>query len=238
MVKREAFSWCMIGQTQIDWLFQPFSIFDPDTEPDSGDGVDGVTENHLAVFVEVLSPLGLLHELLHGLGVLECVGNEVVREQIGVLGNGTHEILCVAVVTSPSVDIFPCVHFVFHIQYKGRGIEWQRITIGVVEETVIVLVNLVGLVDLVFPFLLDGTVDGFLFGEWTTVAMQRHVTVGDIVTEDKEAHSDVVSRGSDWTASVLAVQHFEVVNDAVGNGLATVSAVATFKFVGFVEQRR
>lgn len=54
MVKREAFSWCMIGQTQIDWLFQPFSIFDPDTEPDSGDGVDGVTENHLAVFVVAL----------------------------------------------------------------------------------------------------------------------------------------------------------------------------------------
>ena len=238
MVKREAFSWCMIGQTQIDWLFQPFSIFDPDSEPDSGDGVDGITENHLAVFVEVLSPLGLLHELLHGLGVLECVGNEVVREQIGVLGNGTHEIPCVAVVTSPSVYIFPCGHFVFHVQNKGCGIEWQGVTVRVVKETIVVLVNLVGLVDLVFPLLLDGTVDAFLIGEWTTVAMQRHVTVGDIVAEDEEAHSDVVSRGSDWTASVLAVQHLEVVNDAVRNGLATVGAVATFKFVGFVEQRR
>lgn len=136
------------------------------------------------------------------------------------------------------MDIFPCGHFVLHVQYKGCGIEWQGITVWVVEETVVILVNLVGLVDLIFPFLLDGTVDALLIGEWTTVAMQRHVTVGNIVAEDKEAHSDVVSRGSDWTASVLAVQHFEVVNDAVGNGLATVSAVATFKFVGFVEQRR
>ena len=124
MVKREAFSWCMIGQTQIDWLFQPFSIFDPDAEPDAGDGVDGITKYHLAVFVEVLTPFGLFHELLHRLRVLEGVGNEVVREQIGVLGNGTHEIPCVAVVASPAVDIFPCGHFVFHIQHKGRGIEW------------------------------------------------------------------------------------------------------------------
>ena len=61
-------------------LFQPLPIFDPDTEPDAGDGINGISENHLAVLVEVLTPLGLLHELLHGLRVLEGLRDEVVGE--------------------------------------------------------------------------------------------------------------------------------------------------------------
>ena len=56
-------------------LFQPLLVLDPDAEPDAGDGVDGITKYHLTVFVEVLTPLGLLHELLHGLGVLEGLWN-------------------------------------------------------------------------------------------------------------------------------------------------------------------
>ena len=55
-------------------LFQPLLVLDPDTEPDAGDGVDGITKYHLAVFVEILSPLGLLHEFLHGLGVWKVSG--------------------------------------------------------------------------------------------------------------------------------------------------------------------
>ena len=59
-------------------LFQPLLVLDPDTEPDAGDGVDGITKYHFAVFVEVLTPLGLLHELLHGLCVLEGLRDEIV----------------------------------------------------------------------------------------------------------------------------------------------------------------
>ena len=129
-------------------------------------------------------------------------------------------------------------YVVLDIQNEGCRFEWQGIAIGVVEEAVVVLVNLVGLVDLVFPFLLDGSVDAFLVGEWTTVAMQRHVTVGNVVAEDEETHGDVVARGSNGTASVLAVQHLEIINDAVGNGFATVGAVASNAFVGLVVQWR
>ena len=219
-------------------LFQPFSVLDPDTEPDAGNGIDGITENHLTVFVEVLTPFGLLHELLHGLGVLESLRDEIVREQIGVLRNGTHEVPCVVVVASPTVGVFTRGYIVLNIHDEGCRFERQGITVWVVEETIVVLVNLVGLINLVFPFLLDGSVDAFLVGEWTTVAMQRHVTVGNVVAEDEETHGDVVSRGSDWTASVLAVQHLEVVDDAVGYGLATVGAVASNAFVRLVEQWR
>ena len=59
-------------------LFQPFSVFNPDTEPDAGNGINGITEYHLAVLVEVLTPLGLLHELLQGLRVLEGLGDKIV----------------------------------------------------------------------------------------------------------------------------------------------------------------
>ena len=59
-------------------LFQPLLVLDPDAEPDAGNGVDGITENHLAVFVKVQTPFGLLHELLHGLGVLEGLRDEIV----------------------------------------------------------------------------------------------------------------------------------------------------------------
>ena len=219
-------------------LFQPLLIFDPDAKPDAGDGVDGITENHLAVFVEVLTPLGLLHEFLHGLRVLESLRNEVVREQIGVLRNGTHEVPCVVVVASPTMSVLACGYIILDIHNERCRFEWQGIAIGVVEETVVVLINLVGLVDLVFPLLFNGSVDAFLVGEWTTVAMQRHVTVGYVVAEDEETHGDVVSRGSDWTTSVLAVQHLEVVDNAVGNGLATVGTVASNAFVGLVVQWR
>jgi len=198
-------------------LFQPFFVFNPNAEPDAGNGVDGITENHLAVFVEVLTPLSLLHELLHGLGVLEGLRDEIVREQIGVLRNGTHVVPCVVVVASPTMGVLARGYIVLDIQDKGCRFECQRIAVGVVKEAVVVLVNLVGLVDLVFPFLLDGSVDAFLVGEWTGVTMQRHVTVGNVVAEDEEAHGDVVARGSDGTASVLMVQHLEVVDDAVGN---------------------
>jgi len=68
--------------------------------------------------------------------------------------------------------------------------------------------------------------------------MQRHVTVGDIVAEDEEPHGDVVSCSGNGTTSILAVQHFEVVNDAMGNGLATVSTVAAVICIRLVEQRR
>ena len=175
---------------------------------------------------------------MHGLGVLEGLGNEVVREQIGVLRNGTHVVPCVVVVASPTVGVFARSYIILDIQDKGCRFEWQGIAIGVVEEAVVVLVNLVGFVNLVFPFLLDGSVDAFLVGEWTTVAMQRHVTVGYVVAEDEETHGDVVSSGSDWTASIFAVQHLEVVDDAVGYGLATVGTVASNAFVGLVEQWR
>ena len=219
-------------------LFQPLAVFDPDAEPDAGDGVDGIAKYHLAVFVEVLTPLGLLHELLHGLGVLEGLRNEVVREQVGVLRNGTHKVPCVVVVASPTMGVFACGYIILNIHDEGCRFEWQGITVWIVEEAVVVLVNLVGLINLVFPLLFDGSVDAFLVGEWTTVAMQRHVTVGYVVTEDEETHGNVVACGSDWTASVLAVQHLEVVDDAVGNGLATVGAIASNAFVGLVEQWR
>ena len=80
--------------------------------------------------------------------------------------------------------------------------------------------------------------DALLVGEWATVAMQRHVTVGDIVAENEESHCDVVPCRGDGTAPILAVQHLEVVNDAVGNGFAAVSAVAAVESIRLVEQRR
>ena len=129
-------------------------------------------------------------------------------------------------------------HIVLNFQNEGCRFELQGIAIGIVEEAVVVLVNLVGLVDLVFPFLLNGSMDAFLVGEWTTVAMQRHVTVGYVVTEDEETHGDVVACGGYGTSSILAVQHLEVVDDAVGNGLATVGAVASNAFVRLVVQWR
>ena len=104
--------------------------------------------------------------------------------------NGTHEVPCVVVVASPTMGVLARGYIVLDIHDEGCRFEWQRIAIGVVEEAVVVLINLVGLVDLVFPFLLDGSVDAFLVGEWTTVAMQRHVTVGYVVTEDEETHGD------------------------------------------------
>ena len=152
--------------------------------------------------------------------------------------NGTHVVPCVVVVASPTVGVLACGYIVLDIQDKGCRFEWQGITVGVIEETVVVLVNLVGLVDLVFPLLFNGSVDAFLVGEWTTVAMQRHVTVRYVVAEDEETHGDVVPRGSDWTTSVLAVKHLEIINDAVGYGLATVGAVASNAFVGLVVQWR
>jgi hypothetical protein len=52
MVKRKTF--VLYDWVNTNWLFQPFSIFDPDSEPGAGDGVDGITKYHLAVFVVAL----------------------------------------------------------------------------------------------------------------------------------------------------------------------------------------
>ena len=152
------------------------------------------------------------------------------------MGNGTHEVPCVVVVASPTMGVFARGYIVLDIQDKGCWFEWQGIAVGVVEETVVVLVDLVGLVDLVFPFLLNGSVDAFLIGEWTTVAMQWHVTVGNVVAEDEETHGDVVACSGDGASPILSMKHLEVVDDAMGNGLATVGAVASNAFVGLVVQ--
>jgi len=109
-----------LGVSQLR-LSQPLPILNPDTEPDAGDGVNGIAEDHLTVCVEIQPPLGLFHELLHGLRVLEGIGDEVVGEQIRVLRDGAHEVPCVVVLASPTVDIFPCGHIVLNIQDKGCG---------------------------------------------------------------------------------------------------------------------
>ena len=54
------------------------------------------------------------------------------------------------------------------------------------------------------------------------------MTVGDVVAEDEEAHGNVVVGGGERTAAVLHAQDLEVVDDAVGDGLAAVGAVAAF----------
>ena len=54
------------------------------------------------------------------------------------------------------------------------------------------------------------------------------MAVGNVVAEDEEAHGDVVVGGGERTAAVLHAQDLEVVDDAVGDGLAAVGAVAAF----------
>lgn len=90
-----------------------------------------------------MSPFGLFHELLHGLRVLEGLGDEVVGEEVRVLRDGTHVVPGVAVVAAPAVDVFPRGHLVFNRLHESRRLEWQGIAVGVVEETVVVLVNFI-----------------------------------------------------------------------------------------------
>ena len=65
--------------------------------------------------------------------------------------------------------------------------------------------------------------------------MQRHVAVGNVVAQNKESHGDVVARCCDGTALFFAVEHLEVVDDAVRNSFAAVCAVAAIDAVGLAE---
>ena len=124
-------------------------------EPDTRKRIDGIAKDHDTVLVKITPPLRLFHKLLNSLSVLERFRNQVVGEHIGVLGNNTHEIPGVVVAGTPAMCIFSRFYIMFHIQNELGRIEMERVAIGIIEESVVGLVNLIGLVDLVLPFLLD-----------------------------------------------------------------------------------
>ena len=73
-------------------LLTPVAVLNPDVEPDSSDGIDGVAKDHGAVHFEILAPFSFFGELLHGLGIAEVLRNQEIREQVGILGDCAHEI--------------------------------------------------------------------------------------------------------------------------------------------------
>ena len=89
-------------------------------QPDSCNGIDGIAENHFVVVVEMLSPFGLFHELIHALCVGEIPRNEVVGEEIGVLRNAAHVVPSAGVACSPSVIVVPGADFLLHSLHQRR----------------------------------------------------------------------------------------------------------------------
>ena len=175
-------------------FLQPTLILHPHMQPNTGHRLDGIEEDHAAVFFEVLAPLGLLHEIGHVLLGGKLLRDEIGSEGIGVLRHGPHIGECAAALATPSVDVFLGGQFFLDVEHQRRGLERERIALRVVEEAVVVPVEVVRLGDLVLPFLLDVAVYVGVLREGTGIAVQRHVTVGHIMAQDEETHGDVVAR--------------------------------------------
>ena len=142
-----------------------------------------------------------------------------------MLRHPAHIIPCAGVSVSPSMDILTFCNLILHVFQKRRLLQWQRIAIRVVEETVVISVDFIRLFYLVFPLLLYYAMHPLLIAERAVVAMERHVAVGDIMAEDEKTHRYMVVGGSYRTSTVFLLQHLKIVDDAVGDRLATVSAV-------------
>ena len=103
-----------------------------------------------------------------------------------MLRHPAHIIPCAGVPVSPSMDILTFGNLILHVFQKRRLLQWQRIAIRVVEETVVISVDFIRLFYLVFPLLLYYAMHTLLIAERAVVAMERHVTVGDIMAEDEK----------------------------------------------------
>ena len=124
-------------------LLTPVPILDPDVEPDSSDGINGVAENHGAVHLEILAPFSIRFEFLHGFRVFEIFGNLEIREQVGILGDGAHEVPHVVVLAAPTVHVLSFGDFRFYVGSECARCDRKRVTVWVVEESVVVLVDLI-----------------------------------------------------------------------------------------------
>jgi len=216
-------------------LLTPVAVLDPDVEPDSSDGIDGVAKDHGTVHFEILAPFSFFGELLHGLGIAEVLRNQEIREQVGILGDCAHEIPHVVVLAAPTVHVLSFGDFGFYVGGECTSGNRERVTVRVVEESVVVFIDFVGLGDKIFPLLFDAAVDILFVGIRAGIAVQRHVAVGNVVAEDKEHHGDVVAGGGDGAALFFAGEHFEVVDNAMANCFAAVCAVAAVDAVGLAE---
>ena len=100
-------------------LLTPVAVLHPDVQPDSSDGINCVAEDHGAVHFEIFAPFGFCFEFLYGFRVFEIFGNQEIREQVGILGDGAHEVPHVVVLAAPAVHVLAGGNFFFHV----RG-EW------------------------------------------------------------------------------------------------------------------
>ena len=200
-----------------------------------GDGFDGVGEDLVGVLLEVDAAFYFLEELFAGEGLVVLGGNHEEGLQIRIIGNRAHVVPRVGIAVAPVVDEFAGDDFVFDALDQRGGREVERVAVGFVEEAFVVFVDLVGIGDVLLPDFFDLGMDVGAVGEGAAIAMERHVAVGDVVTLDEEAHGYVVVGGADGAAAFFGSEHFEAVDDVMGEGLAAVGEVAAFDGVGLFE---
>jgi len=204
----------------------PFAVADPNVEPHSGDGVDGIAEDRAAVLFEVLPLLGSLIYFFGEVLFVVLLRYHAVSHQIGILRQRTHIVPRVLVACTPWMIVLSAHHVFFHLLHQRRNLVLEGVAVRVVEETLVGGIYLIGLLHLFVPFRLDEAVDVVARREGPAVAMERHVAVGNVMAENEEPHGNVVVGGRDGIAAFFHAQHLETVDDGMGQRLAAVGQVA------------
>ena len=156
--------------------------------------------------------------------IVEVGRNHLVRHQIGALGHSSHIVIQITVFTSPSGNKLPIEYFILYLSKQKKNLVCLlRITITVVEESLVGQIYLVRTTNSTFPKTTDAILETM---QLTCIAMHWHMAIGNVVRHHEEAHSQMISRGRNGIALFLTELDLEVVVDGVIHRIAAVAQVA------------